>query len=115
MSNDRRTTLRPTPDRTLQRFADAARLTLAVIGVLVLVTMCRRAHAAPPTPSLPHRPMHEIDIQGHQDLIQRDKLSAAGYCEGHVLSVIEYADGDIVILCYPATLVQGTVVSQSAN
>ena len=51
--------------------------------------------------SLPHRPMSEIDLQGHQDL-----LGPQGhmFCDGHVQEIIKYPDGDVLIVCRPAQL-----------
>lgn len=117
MSNNRRRRFAPyTPDSTAARIADCVRIALIVIGLLFLGVMCaHKAYSAePPTPSLPHRPMHEIDIQGHQDLLKGP--GGHVWCEGHVpQSITRYPDGDIVIFCRPATTTGGQVLSHGAN
>ncbi|HEY5211722.1 MAG TPA: hypothetical protein VIJ38_01725 [Acidobacteriaceae bacterium] len=71
----------------------------AAYGLLALLAGCASVPA--PTPSLPHRPMSQIDLQGHPP---EWVLAITDDCPGHVAEVLLAEDGNIFLLCRPALL-----------
>ena len=65
--------------------------------ILILLAGC----AAEPQ-YLPHRPLSEIDLQGHPP---EWVLAIVDGCPGHVAEVLLEQDGNLLLLCRPALLI----------
>jgi hypothetical protein len=77
---------------------------LGVIFVAALALLCVMSGcaSAPPVASLPHRPLSEIDIQGHPPAWV---MAVVDDCPGHVAEVLLESNGNVLLLCRSALLV----------